>query len=164
MMNTGLHRGFSLVELLVVMAIIGVMALVSVPLLVQQLPKWHMNGTARDLAGKLMMARLRAIQENEKFGVEFTPGTIDKFKVVKYNDATSAWDGVGVVGEGTSDIDVDLADCITSRIEFNANGSAGTDGTCVDSSSLTAVTVRTLTSGEERKIFLNTYTGNMSVD
>lgn len=160
-----MQKGFSLVELLVVIALISVMAIISVPLLVSQLPKWHMNGTARDIRAKLMMARLRAIRENKKYGVTFTLGDTDSYKVVTYNDPN--WDDVGVVAEGTEDINVTLASCVGTRVEFYEDGTAGKRGAggCAASNNLEAATVRT-TAGDAlvRSIYINTYTGNITID
>ena len=160
-----MQKGFSLVELLVVITLISVMAIISVPLLVKQMPKWHMNGTARDIRAKLMMARLRAIQENKKYGVTFTLGDTDSYKVVTFNDPS--WDDVGVVGEGTEDINVTLASCVGTRVEFYEDSTAGKRGAggCAASTSLQVVTVTT-TAGDamSRTISISTYTGNVTID
>ncbi len=165
MKNFCANKGFSLVELLVIVAIIGIMAVVSLPMLMKQLPRWHMNGAARDINAKLMMARLRAIQENEQFGVSFDlGGAIDRYTVVKFDSDTASWRSVGVVADGTVDIEIDLAGCVGSRIEFNADGSASTEGGCVNGANLNVVTVRAIATGQTRNIFLSTFTGNLSMD
>jgi prepilin-type N-terminal cleavage/methylation domain-containing protein len=122
-------RGFSLVELLIVMALIAVMLVIAGPRLVEQLPKWHMKGTARDVAAKFMMARLRAIQENNQYGVEFSFGDIDTYRLVK--ESSGSWPAAGVVGESTADIDILVEGCISNdRVVFFPNGKAiSEDGT-----------------------------------
>ncbi|MBI5560736.1 MAG: prepilin-type N-terminal cleavage/methylation domain-containing protein [Deltaproteobacteria bacterium] len=162
-MKSNMEKGFSLLELLVVTALIAVMLAVSVPLLVQQMPKWHMNGTARDVKAKLMMARLRAIQENKTYGVSFTLGAIDSYRVVMWNGAS--WVNVGVVAEGSSDIDIVPADCVGTRIEFSANSAADGENGCNPASELLAVKVKTTAGGfDERNIYMDTYTGNMKIE
>jgi prepilin-type N-terminal cleavage/methylation domain-containing protein len=155
------NKGYSLVELLVVIAIIAIMVAVATPMLSKQLPKWHMNGTARDIAAKLMMARLRAIHDNSKYGVEFASGSPDTFEVVE--DVSGTWIGVGVRSESYSDVSVTPTACTSNRIEFNADGTA-TAGSCSSASSLVVVTVVTTVGSLSRTITLNTYTGNITVD
>lgn len=161
MEKRGVEKGFSLVELLVVIALIAVMLATSIPLLVQQMPKWHMNGTARDIKAKLMMARLRAIQENKSYGVRFTLGDIDKYGVVTFNGAS--WVEVGVVNEAASDINIVLADCIANRVEFDGSGAADGAGGCAASPELQAVVVNTKVGGLSRTILMDTSTGNMKI-
>lgn len=155
------NSGYSLVELLVVIAIISIMVVVATPMLSRQLPKWHMKGTTRDIAAKLMMARLRAIQDNSQYGVSFTSGTPDTFEVVKYS--AGSWVSAGVQSESYVDVTVTPAGCANNRIEFNADGTASA-GSCSSSSSLTIVTVLETVGSLSNTITLNTYTGNITVD
>jgi type IV fimbrial biogenesis protein FimT len=115
--------GFSLVELLIVVALMGIIAVISVPQLVRQLPKWHMNGTARDISAKLMMARLRAIQENRQHRVSFTLGPPARYAVQR--NTGNGWDTVGA-GEGYGEISVVLSgDCASANaVVFEGDGTA----------------------------------------
>ena len=81
-MSLSRKEGFSLVELLITVALIGIVGAIAIPSIMQQLPKFNMRGASRDITAKLMMARLRAIQENKEYGVTFTVGAIDRFSVV----------------------------------------------------------------------------------
>ncbi len=156
-------RGFSLTELIMVMAIISAMAVVAVPQLARQVPKWHVNGTSKDIAGKLMLARIRAIQENHAYGVEFTLGDVDVFRIVKNsaNDGSGTWSVVGIQSEGANDIDVTL-NCGTV-VEFYGNGSADTSSGCANNA--TILTLTTLAGvSVTRTISLNTLTGKISVN
>jgi prepilin-type N-terminal cleavage/methylation domain-containing protein len=135
-----IQEGFNVVELIITMAVIAVMVAITGPMLVQQIPKWHMNGTARDVAAKLMMVRMRAIQENNQYGVRFELGDIDRYHVEKYDDTNSVWVYGLVSGASYSDIDVEVESCISgNRVIFFPNGRgidedgittcpAGTDG------------------------------------
>ncbi len=67
------QKGFSLVELMVVVAIIAVMALASTPNIVTGLPKYRIKNAARDLASKMRKARSIAIKKHRDVHVVFDP-------------------------------------------------------------------------------------------
>ena len=168
-------EGFSLVELLITVALIGIAGAIAIPSIMQQLPKFHMRGASRDITAKLMMARLRAIQENKEYGVEFTSGAIDSFKVVKCNNATvpcdTTWPDAGAAGEGAANINIDVEDCLSDRIEFKPNGtvSAADNGnitTCPDAVTTgyeRIITVSTSDGTLSQSIVVNAYTGGVVV-
>lgn len=61
--------GFSLVELLVVVAIIGTMVAVSIPAIGSYIRNYRIRGAAAQVAGELQTARARAIKRNATLGV-----------------------------------------------------------------------------------------------
>src|SRR2546423_8217332 len=61
--------GFSLVELLVVVAVILVVAAVATPNIVNALRTQRLRGTAGDYASLLQRARIRAVEDNRFYGV-----------------------------------------------------------------------------------------------
>lgn len=65
------QKGFSLVELMVVVAIIAVMALASTPNIVTGLPKYRVKNAARDLASKMRKARSIAVKKHRDVNVVF---------------------------------------------------------------------------------------------
>lgn len=56
------QSGFSLAELLVVIAVVGILALIGAPTFLGTLQRTRVNGTARQLATLLQLARLEAIK------------------------------------------------------------------------------------------------------
>ncbi|MGQ4809559.1 hypothetical protein NKDENANG_02977 [Candidatus Entotheonellaceae bacterium PAL068K] len=64
-------RGFSLIELVVVIAVIGILAGILASNLISQMPKYRLNGATRQLAWDLMAARIQAIGRNRKSKVFF---------------------------------------------------------------------------------------------
>src|SRR3990172_2803705 len=152
-------RGFSLVELLTVVALVGVASAIAVPNILSQLPKWHANGTTRDIAAKLMMSRLRAIQDNQEYGVLFTLGTVDSFRLVKVdryddnsNGNTTEWIDAGASGQSYADINI-TNNCSINRVNFNPNG---TSSSC-------SIEIRTQDGAIRRQISLSSNTGRISV-
>lgn len=171
------EKGFSLVELLITVALIGIVGAIAIPSIMQQLPKFNMRGASRDITAKLMMARLRAIQENRQYGVSFTSGAIDSFSVVKCADnpctTTSSWSEVVARGEGAANIDVTVEGCLGGRIEFKSNGtvSAANNGnitTCPagtgDYGSYERIVIVSTSDGTlTQNIVVNAYTGGVVV-
>src|SRR5574340_941894 len=125
------EEGFSLVELLIVVGLMAVMMAIAITGIRSEMPKIHANGTARDIAGRLMMARLKAVQNNGGYGVSFTPGVAGSYMAVK-NSAGSAsscgsgtWLNDSVATQATTDVTIALtggSSCSHNRVEFYPNG------------------------------------------
>ena len=75
-----LHRrsqssgGYSLIEMLVVVAIVGIMSMVSVPMFMNFVRSNKMKSTMRQFMSDLRVSRQRAITENHPTMISFKPG------------------------------------------------------------------------------------------
>ncbi|MGB5686851.1 MAG: GspH/FimT family pseudopilin [Candidatus Electrothrix sp.] len=69
--------GFSFVELMVVIALIGILSAIALPSFLRSLPEKRLKNAARNLYVDLQKARLQAVKENKKVQVRFntSPGT-----------------------------------------------------------------------------------------
>jgi len=65
------HNGFTLVELMMAVAIIGIMASVAAFNAMEMLPRYQLHSAARDFAGYLRLIRKKAICETRNAGVVF---------------------------------------------------------------------------------------------
>ncbi len=176
--NRAGEEGFSLVELIIVMALAAIIMAIAIPGLYTNVPKWHVRGTARDISAKLMMARLKAIQENKLYAIRFTEDVVDSFSLDSSEDQpwqAIDWESTNSVrGEGFGDIDVVLESCVSSggnRIYFKWDGGADTSGdisTCGDTmdgdpSMFKVVTVASNDGNYSMDIFVGRFTGNIVV-
>lgn len=65
----GSSGGFSIAEVMVVLAIVGGVALIAVPDLISQLPRYRLAGAARQVMGDLMWARMQAVTQRNEFRI-----------------------------------------------------------------------------------------------
>ncbi len=71
--QTKRKAGFTLVELMIAVAIIGIMAAVATPAFIAWLPNYRLKSAARDLYSALQNARLLAVKNNTTVQVVFGP-------------------------------------------------------------------------------------------
>lgn len=82
------EAGFSFAELMVVIAIIGILSATALPSLLGNLPEKRLKNAARNLYSDMQRARLQAVKENNP--VEVTFNTDAKTYSVKQNSTATA--------------------------------------------------------------------------
>ncbi|NUO08118.1 MAG: GspH/FimT family pseudopilin [Candidatus Brocadia sp.] len=65
------QRGFSLIEMIVVVAILAISTGIAIPVYIAMKPSIRLNGATRQIMGDLMWARMQAISQNNEFKVFF---------------------------------------------------------------------------------------------
>ena len=76
-------RGFSIVEMVIVVAIVGVLAAVAFPNIAQYTKNYRIRGAAQEVAGELQSARSKAIMTNTNSGVSFVVVDKDSYRFVQ---------------------------------------------------------------------------------
>lgn len=64
--------GFTLVEVCIVIAVIGVLAAIGYPSLIKWIPNYQLKAASRELRGHLQQAKLHAVKANETVLFSFT--------------------------------------------------------------------------------------------
>jgi type IV fimbrial biogenesis protein FimT len=93
--------GFTLLELVVVIAIVAIMAAVSFPAITKWLPNYKLKGAAMDLYSRMQFAKSEAIRANSQYAVIFDPGN-EEYKLVSSPGAD------GIFGTGGDDNEVEI--------------------------------------------------------
>jgi prepilin-type N-terminal cleavage/methylation domain-containing protein len=102
-------KAFTLVELMVVIAIIGIIALIAAPNLVTGLPKYRIKRAARDITSKIRAARSEAIKTSSN-------------RTIKFDTARNQYSINGNWYPGSS-----LSDYYGSSVSFGVGESGETD-------------------------------------
>ena len=87
--NRRQEQGFSLVEMLIVVAIIAIMAAIALPNIGGYIRNYKIKGAAQDVASLMQSARGKAISSNTNAGVSFFVVDSDSYRFVQ-EDLTTA--------------------------------------------------------------------------
>jgi len=114
------HAGFTLIELMVVIGIVGLLAAITVPNLISRLPKYRVGSAARNVISAVEFSRLQAIRENSPVDVNFDYAN-DRVTVVN--------SGGNTLRQIQCPSDVDLIDSgLGALLQFDGRGFANQDG------------------------------------
>lgn len=125
--------GFSLVELLVLVALLGIVTAIGAPYYLSYLKAQETDGGAREVVTALNQARQLAISRNTSFSVEaqthpqnrlrFCSGTVSPCA------SGTVWTGAGTDGSGWMGLDNSVRIVLGTTITFSSLGAATASGT-----------------------------------
>lgn len=111
--------GFTLTELVIVIAVLGILTAVGVPNFLSWLPKYRLKSAARDLYSNMQLAKMAAIKSNQKCRVRYSVNP-DQYTVSLLNKTVILKDyGSGVKFDGPNNETFAVA-----TITFNSRGTS----------------------------------------
>lgn len=97
----GTHRGFTIIELMIAIGLIGILLAVALPQAVKWRGNARLKSAARDLYSNFQKAKLEAIKRNVPVVISFTPGTYQPAgKIGRYKVFVDDGAGGGTANDG----------------------------------------------------------------
>ena len=128
MFNCKKENGFSIVDLMIAIAIASVISVSAVPSLKQWSRNYKVQSAAMDLYAHMQIAKLGAVKENKSWTINFNPGGLSGYQVrnnagktVKIVDFSTQYNGEIQYTDPTATKTYDA-----SSITFNPNGLSDT--------------------------------------
>lgn len=117
------HRGFTLADLLVAVAIFSVLAAIAIPTWRSLLPTFALSGAARQIQSELSRIKMQAVAENVTFRLAFSD-TADNYTVERVAGTTTTLQGTKPLPE-----QIDIRNAITLGFTPRGTATPGTGGT-----------------------------------
>lgn len=101
-LKIGTQKGFTLIEMIVAVAIIATLTGIAIPVYIGMKPSIRLSGATRQIIGDLMWARMQAISQNNEFKIFF----LDNHRYTILDDD----DGDGIIDSAELTVTKDIHD------------------------------------------------------
>lgn len=81
-------RGFTIMELVSAVSILGILSLIAIPAFSSWLPEYKLKSAVRDLYSNMQLAKMMSIKNNGKYRVIFDTGENGSYSIVSPDGAT----------------------------------------------------------------------------
>lgn len=123
------NSGVTIIEVMVVIALIVIISAIAVPNYIGWLPKYRLSTSARDVLSDLEFARSAAVKENASVVFEFNTDN-DSYAVWVDNGALGNRDNWNLDGDESAirsrqmppDVNISAVSFPNERVRFNGNG------------------------------------------
>lgn len=122
-----MKKAVTLLELIIVIAIMGIMAAVLAPTLSSYVPGVQLNGSARVLSGNLRQAQESAIAEQKQYLIRFHPTNVPpSYELIRINNSVEELQNtVPLASSETLSLDVTITN---NQIAFSPDGGPSSSG------------------------------------
>jgi type IV fimbrial biogenesis protein FimT len=115
-------KGFTLGELMAAIGVIGIVCSIGIPSYLSVQPGMRLNGAAREVLGKFMWARAKAVEQNNQYVVTFpTNHTVELLDDKNNNGTADAGESTQTFDIQTDYSDVTLSSTL-STVTFTSRG------------------------------------------
>lgn len=130
--------GFTLMELMVTIAIVAILSIIAIPNFIAWIPKFKIGGASRDVLAILQKTRVQAVKDNTNYVLMFNTGNGSYTAFQDDGAGTPANSGNGVLDGGerilvqkrlANAIDISATTLPGDQVAFDTQGIASSAGT-----------------------------------
>jgi type IV fimbrial biogenesis protein FimT len=117
------NKGFTLTELTVTLAVLGIMSSISIPSYFSWLPRHRLQTSVRHIYDDMNMARSTAVKTNSDIGIQFIPSNETYRIFIDANQDQTFDTGDTILSTGTLENDVDITESTPNNTYvYNSRG------------------------------------------
>lgn len=141
-----LLTGFTLLEVMIVVVIVGVLAGIAIPNIAAQLPRYRLKAATRNLVSNMIKAKSQAIAENTSHIITFNNVVGQDTYTITVSSGTAFW-GPIELSPGHPNIEYNAISFAANQLTFRSNGMAERGDITLKNSKNEKYTIRVFITG-----------------